>query len=144
MSPKFARFEFENKNHPGSGLSYVILIKIGVCQVEGETIQPCAFRGIWRPTRVFVFPLNRQLHTQYLLLNSFNSSGYTSLTTFGNFRGALRVTTKLVIVSAIQVNKWLALESIFIFNQVFTSRDMNFYSKCFSHIMLDPHAAFID
>ena len=36
MSSKFARFEFENKNHPGSGLSYVILIKIGVCQVEGK------------------------------------------------------------------------------------------------------------
>ena len=30
MSPKFARFEFENKNHPGSGLSYDSYKKIGV------------------------------------------------------------------------------------------------------------------
>ena len=26
VCPKFARFEFENKNYPGAGLSYVILI----------------------------------------------------------------------------------------------------------------------
>ena len=30
MSSKFARFEFENKNHPGSGLSYVVFIKESV------------------------------------------------------------------------------------------------------------------
>ena len=42
MSPKFARSKSENKNYPGSGLSYVILIKkIGVTVYlvnEGENI----------------------------------------------------------------------------------------------------------
>ena len=43
VSPKFTSIEFENKNHPSSGLSYVILIKkIGV-------------NGLGFPTVAFLF-----------------------------------------------------------------------------------------